>query len=702
MSGVAQAGAVANAVADTVGADEIKKRLKEWIVFHLDGTAEGGQGGVLPIPAPLDDAGEPVPDEKKGHFAKIRIPGGYTFVNALGGNGIDLNKDTTHARYNVLDFGKEIFDVEEEFVKDNPALHKIPLVALVEKQDPGSGEWGPAPAGVSVYFQLVPPYAELPNFKDAQKVTVQANRPPLRNLSIGPNWGVGDKATSGTGTDFGPKGYSKQKDPSDPDSTLYTPAKNNLKNNPQALNCPKDHGGKNGKGNLNDCTDVADVIFSVQETDGFNKAPCKTHKPYPKAEKATPVGDKHKHAVKAKTNEDGEAGVIFMPSRCAGDRYRIRAYVGPDTLTGAGSDGTGISAVLVETGTFVVWRNIRISRYVKQKAGNPPAELRDAETVADYRWKFCFHDASAHAADKTLPKFDLGLMTNVTAPKVGELKGPFDRAGPQFARAFCEVDLDPGAEEEMSLDDWKAAVKQAVDDMKANQASLGLTLDVDKLFYSDKIADGTINQENCLVHLPMRTIIKYNTGLPAGRRITGVQNQRGKVQSLTTTYGWAGFLRYVTKNGYLPGLTVLQAGFGCTWQGLPKTGGGTLIPGWGGMATEYRGAFDWFGGRPYPNTIWLNDGDRGAADVGRTSPTYSYDYTSTVCHELGHLLYRVHAPGKNALNRSEGGGKDPKLHDPLAKCICVMAYKKCEGQFCAKCLFAFRGWKLANLTDHTP
>src|SRR5205823_2524848 len=98
------------------------------------------------------------------------------------------------------------------------------------------------------------------------------------------------------------------------------------------------------------------------------------HSPYNVPVNAA-AGGKHLHAVKAKTNDAGEAGVIFTPSRCGGDRYRIRAYLGPDTFKGPGSDGTGMSAVSVETGTLVLWRNMRISRYVQQPVNNPSAAL---------------------------------------------------------------------------------------------------------------------------------------------------------------------------------------------------------------------------------------------------------------------------------------------------------------------------------------
>ena len=40
-------------------------------------------------------------------------------------------------------------------------------------------------------------------------------------------------------------------------------------------------------------------------------------------------------------------------------------------------------------------------------------------------------------------------------------------------------------------------------------------------------------------------------------------------------------------------------------------------------------------------------------------------------------------------------------HDPAANnlSVCVMSYQNCEGHYCAKCLFALRGWNLADPPD---
>ena len=72
--------------------------------------------------------------------------------------------------------------------------------------------------------------------------------------------------------------------------------------------------------------------------------------------------------------------------------------------------------------------------------------------------------------------------------------------------------------------------------------------------------------------------------------------------------------------------------------------------------------------------------------------------TSNSAHELGHVQYRLHGPGAD-IGRSPGGGASAANHDaiPNNESICVMSYKTCEGQFCAKCLFAFRGWDQSSI-----
>lgn len=663
---------------------DIQNRLQNWIV----------QDGQLPPPAA--DPKNPKPE----NFAKIRFPGGYTFFNAIDGDGIDLNKDTKYP----FDFGSGIDEIEALYRRDNPILHKIPLVALVEKKDPESGEWKPAPKA-AVYFQLVAPY-DLPAFQDGTAANDQINRPPLRESSIGGSF-VGDAAQQAN-AGLGPQKYAEAKDPGIPTGAEGIAAAPVIDDNPQAYNCPKDHGGKNGEGKLEDGTDVADVIFATGSTKGFNTKGSRTKHPlYPVAERATPSDDKHKHAVKAMTNEDGEAGVIFTPCSCGGDRYRIRAYVGPDTLKGPGSDGSGINAVSVDTGTFVIWRHLRISRYVRHDVGIPANELLDPVYAAHTATEQNEYLRSCNVVNSAVPPVNQGLAqmdcaaaVKPSASKVGQLNGEFDRVVSQFAKAFCEVEMPPDTPHVLTADEWKEARKQAVTDMKKGMKKLGLKLDLDRLFHMNTAA---ITWSNCVTHLPMRTPDEYNQSLPfyatSKKRMAAngghAKNTPAWIGKLFGDYGAKGFLRTITHNGYLPGLTVIQGAFGCSWQMTYNTAGtDTLIAGYSGVATEYRGAFVWCGSAAYPRIILVPPNK----EPGWTDAWQSYDYTSNCCHELGHCLSRVHAAGNNP-GGTPGGGHDATKHDPLADSICVMAYKACEGQYCAKCLFAIRGWSLTNLAD---
>ncbi len=613
-------------------------------------------GGALPPPA-AEGA-----DPAEANFAKLRLPGGYTFINALTGSvgPLNLNFDAGYP----INLGSNTADVENLYYNDNPVLGKIPLVAKVEKRADNNSQWQPA-ENVFVYFQLLPPY-DLPDFDPNRACNQQLNRPPLRESTVGP---------PAVAAGVGPKKLNDSEE-------ARIPA---VPTDPQATNCPSDRGGKRGNA-------VAGNIFEVTSRAGFNAAhPGRNlpHKPYPVAQAAAPVGTSHTHAVKALTNEDGEAGVIFTPSRAGGDRYRLRAYVGPDTLN---NDGTGISGVRVDTGTLVIWRNIRVSRYVRQPAGNPePSQLLAQASAAPYS----IANANAYLQQAGVVNnagANVGLPTADFSPQ-GNASAVFDGVVRQLARGFCEVEIDRAAQlpENLTQADWQAARQQALADGNAAMPGMGINYNLTVLLCTE--AGSPVNVNNAVCHLPMRTAEAYNTQLPAGspQRMTipagggASAADRGRVSRLFSNVLLPGFLRALSGNGYLPGLTVIQGAFGGSWQILGQ------LSGFSGIAKEYRGAFVWLGNASYPTAIVV------------PQPRMTYGFTSNTCHEMGHNLCRFHGPG-NDPGRSAGGvpavidARD--FHDPLADSICVMSYKTCEGQFCAKCLFAFRGWDISSMTQH--
>jgi hypothetical protein len=666
--------------ADDATADaEVQRLLREWIV----------SGGVLPPEAPEGDAPE------DANFAKIRQPGGYPLLVSWRNPALNLNRDS-HAPYNNWTLGRTLYEVESRYRLENPTLGRIPLVARVERYDQSTCEWRPV-RDATVYFQLIDPYA-LPAFEPADPVNTQFNRPDLRDSSLGP-----PAAAAGTA---GPASFAgPEENP--------TGARAPQATDPQRGNCPHDRGGIQGQGNLNNGTDVAGHVFRVGSTAGFNAAhtapatgkinTIKRTVFFPLAERVNDAD--RRHCVKAKTNSEGEAGVIFTPSRCGGDRYRLRAFLGPPTLNGPGSDGQGASAVRVDTGTLVNWRSLRISRYVRQPANAVDATLLDdaranavalnignivlpaVATATDYlRRVFAADGTGALQGVNGLREADFSFV--VPAP------GGFDPLPVQWARSFVEVEIDRaangGAAEALDNAEWERARQQAVRDGQGAMGALGLNLDLDRLFYMGAHKPAGLTVNNAVVHLPMRSIQNYNDpavapALPAARRISAGGNTVARIQDLIGNYMIPGFIRTLSFNGYTPGLTIVQAAYGCTWTMFSNDAQGNYSNS-SGESFDYHAGALWGGAAAYPTAPLV------PAPVPVRLPWANYGFTSNVCHEVGHTLFCLHANPPEAFNAIR--------HDPAANnlSVCVMSYQNCEGQFCAKCLFALRGWDLSLLT----
>lgn len=647
---------------------EIQRRLERGVLV----------GGTLPRAA--RDGAAPT----NTNFRKLRWPGAYTYFDGANNEFPNPNRDPA---YN-LGFGRDLYAIESLYLRDNPALHKIPLVVHVERRLTPRSRWEPAPNAM-VYFQLITPY-NLPAFAPGTGFTAQFNRPPLRGSTVGP-----PAAAAG----MGPRRRIDAQEARNPNAT-----------DPQVNNCHDDRGGKRGRGNFASGTDVANVIFSTRSTPGFNAAHTAPvarrlqHDPYPVPEAVANNGADHVHAVRARTNAQGDAGVIFMPSRCGGDRYRIRVYLGPPTIPSNGADAT---AVRVDTGTFVVWRQMRISRYVQMPNNAPAAEL----VRAGAQWPYNLTDMSAPPVRSNsemyrAAAFVIRIPPTPAAPPGGPAPAPpaiqnvgmadasldrtgnshtggtaFDGIRQQFAKAFCEITPDkPGNfPEPMTQTDWADAMDACITAATPRRASLGLAnLDLRVLLYRE--AGSPINVNNAMCLIPMRTVEDYNTNrgagapaLPLRASIGGgpTNNLATRIDNLFSLILLPAFQFSLSRRGLIPGIVMTQGPGGSTWQMFGNPPGGVGISNFSGISTHFRGALVWWGNRFYASAI----GTGGF-----------YDLTSNWIHELGHALYRDHAPGGGT------GGAVAAEHDPVAHTFCVMSYQRCEGQFCGRCLLAFRGW----------
>jgi hypothetical protein len=667
---------ILNNASDADADAEIQRLLQEWVI----------QNGLPPA------ASEPVPaaGAPEENFAKLRLPGAYSLLVSWRTPALNLNRDN-RAPYNNWTLGRTLYEVESRFRQDNPVLGRLPLIAKVESLG-ASRQWQPVP-NATVFFQLRDPYA-LPAFDATRPVNDQFNRPPRRSTSLGP---------PNAAANAGPERFAlREENPTGSRAPNAT--------DPQRGNCPRDRGGVQGFGSLNDGSDVADHLFSIQSVGGFNAAhaapaagtvnPITRTVFFPLAQRVNDAA--RQHCVQAQTNSQGEAGVIFTPSRCGGDRYRLRAFLGPPTLTGPGNDGQGDLAVRADTGTLVVWRSMRISRYVQQQiTGVDPTLVADAHAhtytshvghlvfprvnnETDYLRRLFVADGNN--VNQGLNTLDLSFV--VPAP------GGFDPLPVQWARAFVEVQIDRAAQaaipEILTNGDWENARAQAVRDGQAAMSSLGLRLDLDRLFYTGANKPATLNVDNAVVHLPMRSVSDYNG--PAGSHVVAANQRIGvggnsvwNIQRLLGSYMILGFIRSLSSNGYLPGMCIIQGAYGCTWTLIRNYPQGDYSDS-SGESTDYRAGAIWAGAAAYPNAPVVP----GPAIT--QLPWMTYGFNSNTCHEIGHTLFCLHS---NPPEFANAGRHDPANSN---RSVCVMSYQNCEGQFCAKCLFAQRGWNLAQLT----
>lgn len=610
----------------------IQQALRERIVSAANAPFEEvGQGSFdFGLPPEADK-----PDAK--NFAKIRLPGGFAFLNL--DFGLNANHDESYGDLLHCDHGT--FDAETRFCEENPVLGKIPLIATLEEPGASESGWVGVPNAV-VHFDLVLPY-ELPKSKESNPPYAQFNSYPYPPKSM----------VSARLSDI--RGKDEKKDP-------------------QTNNCPKSRGGKRGGFATSDGTNPREGLFKVGETEGFNKPHANGRKLqrttyFSPAEAAE--DPKHPNRVRAQTNEAGEAGVIFMPSQMAGDRYRIRAYLGDDAKSPA--------SVQVETGTLVVWRNVRISRILRKKVATPAAQplweeakdwqYPDLQTEHDFllKAKVIFPNGDL-VNGHGLPEIDSSLWMK------------------RFAQAFCELEFDDGPDpQSISEEEYKEAYKQALKDGELGKVDLNIKFDPKALLHPVDVA----MKETSVVLLPMRTGPAYNKqsgvtklNVDAGGILD--PEELRYVGALFRGYLLVGFLRSLSKFGALPGLTVVQAAALSSWEIPNKI---TMNQ---GEAHAYRVCFVQGGGDYLQGGQKLYDGTDGFKNQKR-------NISVTSQHELGHCLYLQHAPGVGVHPGSnppelseEAGNAVPELHDSLN--ICVMSYAPHRGSFCAKCTLSIGGW----------
>jgi hypothetical protein len=735
----------------------LKKETENNIVSMMYGDfpSRSGQLHVGRLPRP-------------GEFAAIRLPGGYCFNRSS-----EFRRPDYRHNFDKYGLGEDRHKLEDELLKANELFHAVPLVATVHRVLPdGTTEPAKGvtvyfqlvkPDDFPANEKLkAPPLRdkEMDYSKDWMWTNIDYNRAGFMTSSLDYNTVIRPIARGALGVppadreawidvrvnaatasvterrklrfdvdslveralqnqapfevdNQGPEAFVKkvfeENKPTDP-------------NDPQAGNAPAKFGGKrdisvSGEGDKNN------GVFEIKkERDGFHKThrgdPYINYTPLTPAEAVTPIEETgedgktvkvHDHAVKAVTNENGHAGVIFRPSRCGGDRYKIRAYVAPPTLS---FDGTDPNGPVDTTGTLVVWRNLRIYRYAQWP--RPASANACSDPV-----KRIF--VRAHTFDNALPA-DLTAFWNnrgyasgippvalsddkneeaihnrtdfLNRGNYSQVYRPFNHRFTglvyEYGRAYCECIIERHAKQPdrdprpIPQDEFRAAMaaaRQACQDSK----KVGKAIDWELLMLDDPSPfmfcmtsamhyNGIISGTNS----DPRTGAAYAVGggaFPVAATDTLVQDDVQPIRSAVGNNGAYALMSHIAGDGILPGLTIVQSCDGATWDHFhPATGANEAAICTSGIAGPDRAMF-----LHYARRVYLGN--------------FPYSATANAMHEFGHVLQRTHQrqiPGNGDINFHETQSV-PGVK-PSGTGTCVMSYMGCYGEHCGRCSLALRGW----------
>lgn len=335
----------------------------------------------------------------------------------------------------------------------------------------------------------------------------------------------------------------------------------------------------------------------------------------------------------------GKSGVVFQPSRMAGDAYKVTVHLAWDRKLDS-ADKEVLSLDLVDdpplkidatlkksTGTFEIWRRLNFVRYMKKKAGVTP-NFPVATFQGYYQQAYIQMKYTAGAAENMeKAAYDQKVTDAVNAKKAAEwwVEHMISPVASQYDAGNHALDFN----------NW-VAFKNAV-----------------------KTAKGWSNAElNTWLGTVLNTAAKYNAYCD------------GVASSLLTTVCES----YMHADD---GVNLFQ--FNEHYNLATQPGGSTLNGFAPGAAVGPHKAET-----TNPQCLF----------VLCAGPT-NYNGTNnraeqTVAHEIGHCMFLAHAPVQTATD--EANRHDTDVHDVDFN-NCTMSYNyDAERKFCGFCLFRLRGW----------
>lgn len=477
--------------------------------------------------------------------------------------------------------------------------------------------------------------------------------------------------------------------------------RNNGTGPPNSTNCHVDHGGKRGPG-----TTVFEPPAAVVGPYGLTRAATRVWATFTSART---VGADVCHT-----------GVLFQPSRMAGDTYKVSVYLaaepGLDCVVAAPTlraDHPGLPQA--NTGMFEVVRLIHCAYLRKAPAvtaaalGATTAEYRQAGVELDWLAGPALTNEEARLRNNYDATVRLALdpAGALIDPATGVASVAYKAQARDVARVVSRAfngihQLDgndgtgPGVVQSFVMWDWAAFQGR----MRA-AATRDYMINKFRYFNRPRTA---YNKWRALHPAPADDtayLLAYYNGLSAKKKGKVDAQQAALMANPAMPRDATAYrtkLKAVVQQ--LMKIVVQQFLIGAAAHRMTcihsedqyamKSAAGALVEQYtdaGGFAPSDANAAQ---GRRSMNLIWV---PTVISPARLLAPTYHTPAPQVIKHEIGHNFYLVHASA--ASDADNGPGADDRMHDDADK-LCLMNYDNASDHLCGYCNLRLRGWATAN------
>jgi hypothetical protein len=346
----------------------------------------------------------------------------------------------------------------------------------------------------------------------------------------------------------------------------------------------------------------------------------------------------------------GRTGCLFLPSRMAGDTYKVRACVAVEkTFEQDASAKKKVEAITADTvdalplkadaklvkdvATFEIWRELHITRYVRKQA-----------TIADF------------------------LATNLVAVQT------------PYAEAYVQLEDRRGPTDTYVWSDHRTAGGTVPDYDKACRDAIAALHDP----VLNRAVAPAANHAGAKSEFEVRTFAQFDAAVLAGTGGNVAQANAFKISHGVTNQ--TDYVNYLTGN--LPGDVVLNH-----MQLLQGHRNGDADPAKDGITVMHFDHLHSQMGAAIVAGLAISVLNGMAADPPdatrhRCAFIFWNARVDTFVHEIGHHLFLPHSPFPVA---SPPGGAQRERHDEL-DAHCLMTYNRPRKSFCGLCQLRLRGW----------